>query len=275
MSLKTIVVHVESGQVGETRLALAIRLAEEHGAHLVGAHPLGSLMVPAYPDSDPGLMVMMQELAEDERAKARASFKQAVETRGLSSEWRSSDSDVSEGLTIDGRYADLVIVGQNEPDQNRFGTPPNLAADLVFTLGRPLLVVPYIGAPEAFRRVLVAWNASREATRAVYDALPLLRRAELVTVLAINPTGGMDGHGDIPCADICLQLARHGVRAEADSLRADDIRVGDMLLSRAADGDAHLIVMGAYGHSRLREFVLGGVTRTLLQHMTIPVLFSH
>ncbi|MSO77950.1 MAG: universal stress protein [Alphaproteobacteria bacterium] len=101
------------------------------------------------------------------------------------------------------------------------------------------------------------------------------RYADVVTVLAINPEGGADGHGEIPCADICLHLARHGVKATASYLHADDIDAGDLLLSRASDEGADMIVMGAYGHSRLRELVLGGVTRTVLDVMTVPILMAH
>ena len=122
---------------------------------------------------------------------------------------------------------------------------------------------------------MVAWDASRLATRAVNDALPILRKASKVHLLAINPEGGREGHGDVPGADIGLHLARHGVKAEASSIHAEDLEAGDALLSRAADFGADLIVMGAYGHSRWRELVLGGVTRHLLNHMTAPVFMSH
>jgi nucleotide-binding universal stress UspA family protein len=123
--------------------------------------------------------------------------------------------------------------------------------------------------------VLVAWNASREATRAVNDALPLLEKAGRVTILAVNPRGGIGGHGDVPAADIALHLARHGVRAEAAHTVATDIPDGEALLSYAADIGADMMVSGGYGHSRARELVFGGVTRTLLHEMTIPVFLSH
>ncbi|MBN8909554.1 MAG: universal stress protein, partial [Rhodospirillales bacterium] len=121
----------------------------------------------------------------------------------------------------------------------------------------------------------VAWNASREAARAVNDALPLLEGAKLVTVVAINPRQGIGGHGDVPAADIVLHLARHGVKAEAAHTVANDISDGEALLSYAADLGVDLIVAGAYGHSRAREMVFGGVTRTLLSEMTVPVFLSH
>ena len=140
-------------------------------------------------------------------------------------------------------------------------------------------MVPYIGAGERLgTRVMVAWDGGREAARAVGDALPLLARAESVAVLVINPS--QDGHGEQPGADIALHLARHGITVEAQHLEAQhleaqDLSVGDALLSRLADQDIDLLVMGAYGHSRLRELVLGGVTRKIFQQMTVPVLMSH
>jgi len=121
----------------------------------------------------------------------------------------------------------------------------------------------------------VAWNGSRESVRAVNDAIPLLVDAKRVSVLALNPSDGGRIHGDLPSADICLHLSRHGIRAEAQMLSARDIDAGDMLLSCVADDSADLLVMGAYGQPRFREMVLGGATRQILKQMTVPVLMSH
>lgn len=173
------------------------------------------------------------------------------------------------------RYTDLAVLGQHNPDDGS-DTNRGLIDRLVLSAGRPCLVIPYIGAHETIgQRVLVAWNARREAVRAVNDALPILQQAASVVVLAANPPAGDAGEGDIPSADICHHLARHGVQAEARSAISTDIDVGNLLLSSASDLGADLIVMGAYGHSRLRETVLGGVTRHLLHHMTVPVFISH
>src|SRR5262249_16615355 len=152
----------------------------------------------------------------------------------------------------------------------------DLPERLILGAGRPVLVVPYAGRFERIgERVLLAWNASREATRAANDALALLERATKVTVLSVNPRRGPTGHRDIPGADIALHLARHGVRCEASSITTDEVGLDDMLLSQAADSDADLIVMGGYGHSRLGELVLGGATRHILRQITVPVLMSH
>jgi nucleotide-binding universal stress UspA family protein len=152
----------------------------------------------------------------------------------------------------------------------------DFAEELVLSAGRPVLLIPYAGHfPEVGRRVLVAWNAGREAARAVTDALPLLARASIVQVVAFDPRKGGADHGDIPGADIALLLARHGVKVSIAQQQSKEVDVGNQILSRAADMQSDLIVMGAYGHSRLRELVLGGVTRTLLDTMTVPVLMSH
>jgi nucleotide-binding universal stress UspA family protein len=139
-----------------------------------------------------------------------------------------------------------------------------------------VLVVPKIGALSPIgKTVMVCWNASRESARAATDALPLLHAAEKVIVLVIDPEISADGHGQEPGADVALWLARHGVKVTVQRDVAADAKVGETILSRAADFGADLIVMGIYGHSRLREFVLGGASRTLLESMTVPVLMSH
>jgi nucleotide-binding universal stress UspA family protein len=168
------------------------------------------------------------------------------------------------------------VVGQEDPDG---GGTPNAGALLeqaLFSSGRPVLVVPFAGRFESLgRRVLIGWNASREAARAVNDALPLIAQAEIATVLAANPRRGLGGHGEEPGADIARHLARHGLKVEVQHVVAPEIAAGDILLNAAAESVADLLVVGAYGHSRLREMVLGGVTRTLLRQMTLPVLLSH
>ena len=149
---------------------------------------------------------------------------------------------------------------------------------MVLASGRPVLVVPYVGTyPRVGDRVMIAWDASREAARAVADALPLLQAAQQVITLSANPDSGgrSDRHGDLPGADIARHLARHGVRVEAQRLSAKEISIADMLLNRIADEGIDLLVMGAYGHARVREIWLGGVTRRLMQHMTVPVFISH
>jgi nucleotide-binding universal stress UspA family protein len=210
----------------------------------------------------------------DAAGKMEKRFQERVATEQLSNEWRTVEGDTATIIGLHARYADLAVVGQEEPDAL---TPQRgLPEGVVLDIGRPVLIVPYIGAQSTIgENILVAWNTSREATRAITDALPILERAKNVTVMAFNPEVGSDKHGDIPSADIALWLARHGVKAEAKQAYASDIDTGNALLSSAADLGSDLLVMGAYGHSRLRELVLGGATRQILGAMTVPVLMSH
>ena len=137
-------------------------------------------------------------------------------------------------------------------------------------------MIPNVGHfPRVGSRVLVAWNDRREASRATFDALPFLQAARDVRMLWVNPEAEMDDKGDVPCADIAASLARHGVKCTTAQSRGSDLGVADELLNRAADYGSDLLVMGAYGHRRFREFVFGSATRCILQHMTVPVLMSH
>src|SRR6185437_11051024 len=205
--------------------------------------------------------------------RLRAGFDDATRRAGIASEWRALEGDPAELAIHEARYADLIILGQSDPDEPL--SRADIPGAVLLGAGRPVLVIPFIGSETIGRNVLVAWRTTREAARAVNDALPFLTAADSVTVLTINPERDGDGQPDRSTAEIARHLARHGIEAEASHIDAADIEVGEALLSRAADLDSDLIVMGGYGHSRLREFALGGTTRTLLQHMTVPVLLSH
>jgi nucleotide-binding universal stress UspA family protein len=149
--------------------------------------------------------------------------------------------------------------------------PDRLATDS----GRPVLIVPHTPRKKfALKRVLVAWNGRREATRAVFDALPILKKADAVEVMWLNPQYGVQ-MGDLPAADLCAALARHGVKCEESAAISPKSSVGETLLFEATKYDWDVLVMGCYGHSRLREFILGGASRYVLKNMTIPVLMSH
>ncbi len=278
MALKDLLVHIDQGPHADVRLETAIALARDHDAHLIGVHAISHPRIPNYIRMQIGEDVLKAQaaFAADAQVKAKALFEERVAHAGVRGEWRGVAAEPLSALTLHGRYVDLVIVGQRDPSGEDASDDPAVPDQLILSLGRPVLVVPYSGSfPVVGKTVLVSWDASRLATRAVNDALPLLLGAKRVCVLAVNPHGGEDGHGQIPSADICLHLARHGVNAEAEHLYADDIDVGDVLLDRAADIGADLIVSGAYGHARWRELVLGGVTRHLLRHMTVPVLMAH
>jgi nucleotide-binding universal stress UspA family protein len=280
MSYKTILVHLDGGERPGERLEVALGLAETFDAHLVGLLALRQTYIPSFALAEAGPTIVSaveRRRAETARA-AEAAFRAATARHGRSAvEWRTSDLDPLVATRLSARYADLVVVGQNDPGGGESsGTAPDFAEALVLSAGRPVLLVPYAGRFAGVgRRILVAWNAGREAARAVTDALPLLTRADAVHVVAFNPDQGGADHGDTPGADIGLYLARHGVKVSVAQQQNKELAVGQQILSLAADLSVDLIVMGAYGHSRVRELMLGGATRTLLDSMTVPVLMSH
>lgn len=276
MSYKSILVQIDPGKRCALRVDVAIRLAQQHDSHLVGLHVVAPFEPPGYvlAEMGPAIIEAQKHATAAEIARSEIEFIKQAEKAGIrNAEWRSAIDDPVDAMTLHARYADLLVIGQADPSDGS-----NLAADfperLVLAAGRPVLILPSVGKFTSIgARILVAWNGSREATRAVTDAIPLLQRAEKVHVMAVNPRKGE--HGSVPGADIGLYLARHGVRVEVKTDHGAEIDVGNELLSRAADLDADLIVMGCYGHSRLKEWVLGGATRTILGSMTAPVLMSH
>ena len=281
MSYKDLLVVLDSDTAARGRMDLAAALAERFGAHLVGLYPLPVPEAPRHLGYyDPTLLdPFFQELrrgAQEVCDKEREAFEHAASLRGLSAEWRVAEVGAESDPALHARYVDLTILGQVDPNGGDAELLRPRPEHVTFASGRPILVVPYAGHfATVGRRVLIGWNATREATRAVNDAMPLLIEADVVTVLTIDAREGPDGHGELPGADISLHLARHGVKATVERTVSADISAGDVLLSRAADLGADLLVIGAYGHSRVRELLLGGATRSILRSMTLPVLMSH
>ncbi len=276
MSLKSILAHAAPDERSNEVLDVACALAKAHEAHLIGLHISSDAGVSlrSLPGPVPSeLMASIETRIGEERDRSRARFDDVVARHGVQAEWRAENGDPASVVGTHARYADIAVMSQGD-DRDTPGDPelPTVVATLT---GRPVLIVPRAGTfDKVGERVLVCWNTSREATRAVSDALPILQKAEQVTVLAVNPNDGPE-HGDVPGADISHYLARHGVRAEANRTYAEDIDVADAILSRASDLGCDLIVMGAYGHSRMREWIFGGVTRSIMRTMTRPVLISH
>ncbi len=276
MAYKTILVHIDRGKRCATRVDVAIRLAIQHEAHLVAFYALAPFVLPNYLIAQVGQEVIETQENETvkEMARAEAAFSKQSSNAGLTGfEWRSALNDPVDTISMHARYADLVVIGQRDPSDDS-GTALDFPERMVLSAGRPVLILPNIGSfPIIGKRILIAWNESHEATRAVTDAIPLLRLADNVNVMAINPERVV--HGSMPGAEIAHYLARHGVPAEVKTDHVAEIDVGNEILTRAADFGADLIVMGGYGHSRLKEWVLGGATRTILESMTVPVLMSH
>jgi nucleotide-binding universal stress UspA family protein len=278
MGYKTILVHCDADPRVAHRLAIAVALAKRDDAHLVGVHiqePFEAPPMFAGTAAMGNLFALFEETAKANLAAAKAAFAKAVKGTELKTAWRSEDGYVDARLPVHARYADLMVLGQADPGAPSFA-PLDLPETMALSTGRPILVVPHVGAPaECCKTIMLCWNASRESARAASDALPLLRAASKVIVLCVDPRSSNYGHGAEPGADVAAWLARHDVKVTVQRDAASDSDVGSVILSRAADHEVDLVVMGLYGHSRLREMVLGGASRTLLASMTVPVFMSH
>ena len=277
MALKDILVHVDNFAASPARLQAAIKLAETNDARLTGLYVLSKLYLQAYAEVQIGAENLEALADEAERVAETVGegFAAATKSSDIQTDWRVVEGVAPTVLSEQARYFDLTVVGQSNPDDSLFPGDRDMPDRMILSCGRPVLVIPYVGDYETIgENVMIAWDAGAMATRAVHDALPILKAAKTVTVMVVNPRGGDNDTGDLPGADISVHLARHGVNAEADHVQSD-LDPGNMLLSRVADKGADLIVMGAYGHARWRELVLGGVTRHMLNHMTVPVLMSH
>lgn len=277
MAYKTIAVWIDPKRGAPAEAA--IKLAQDFGAHLTGLSHVDVTRLPPYIRAHLGEELAREQLqrAETDAAAAGAGFEAVARRAGLTSvEVRRLVGDPVQGLAVSARYADLIVMGQVDMEMADGPEERDFPDHAILGSGRPTLMIPYAGSFGIFgQHAVVAWSATRESTRAVTDALPLLQRAKKVTVIVGDAKPGVGGHGAMPGADIALYLARHGVQVEVSQERTGGIDVGSLLLSRISDLSADLLVMGGYGHSRMRELVLGGVTRTILREMTVPVLMSH
>ncbi|MCC6611087.1 MAG: universal stress protein [Burkholderiales bacterium] len=278
MDYKTILVHVDDSPQWPDRFEVAAKLAGDFGAHLVGICVMPRPELRSYVRSAEIAEMMAQRTREAEARinASRETLIRRLSAQGLSGECRIVEGEPEDLAAVHGRYADLIIISQVDPGAPRASEIMRDIQSVIFAAGRPILLVPYIGGIKTLgTTVLIAWNASQEATRAVTDALPLLKRASKVIVMVVRPRSDAKRYGDVPGADIAAYLARHGVKVEVSTEEGEGIEVGELMLSRVADLNVDLVVMGAYSHSRLRELILGGATRTILESMTVPVLMSH
>jgi nucleotide-binding universal stress UspA family protein len=278
---KTIVVHVDGGPQQHARLQAATTLAAEHDAHLIGcgttgmswrefALLAGQMGAPVMLDSD------FQALRDAARTRLDAFTEEARRLGAASLETRLVEDEPRYALLVQSRYADLTVVSQDAtPDPDVPLRVHGLPEHVVLHGARPVLVVPanYKGEPIAGTAV-IGWDGSMQAIRAIAGALPLLQRAESVKLAVVNPDEQSGLHGEEPGADMALYLARQGVHVDVVVERTRTTH-GEALLSLVRSSGAGLLVAGAYGHSRYREWILGGVTRELLERATVPLLLAH
>lgn len=294
MGLKDILVCLDPTDAGVSRLRLAAAIAREHRAHLSAAYvvpqeapgappyrglnvgmPTGAAWLPQgstvaggpAPGNDAAPRAELADIIEQR-------FRDEVQPHAIEGDWHLFAEGEGDSLAALLKAVDLAVFGQASPDARvPAGFRPQ---DIMIASGRPMLVVPYAGAFGAVgRRVLVAWDGTREASRALHDSLPLIGKAEAVTVMTVRAREA-SFERDAPSLErIVRHLERHGIAARTDETLHGDVPIADLLLSRAADLEIDLIVAGAYHHSPLREALIGGVSRELLDHMTVPVLMSH
>ncbi|WP_321924664.1 universal stress protein [Paraburkholderia guartelaensis] len=279
MTYKTVMVHLDTSTGAHTRLSLALRLARKFDAHLDGVfamsdpHPVGFYAMTGTPD----IYDAHRRFLADKREAVERLFRAELSRTQVPGAWAAPEGYPVATIMQCSRSADLVILGQSRPKDRESYVADDFLETVVLGAGRPVLLVPEAGdSGTVGERVLVAWNGSREAARAIHDALPFIARAAHVTIAAVS-TALAPRPADASCADVVAMLKRH-VTIPVDISRLDHpatVSTGDTLLKHAADGNYDLLVAGAYGHARFHEFVLGGVTRKILSSMTLPVLMSH
>ncbi len=262
---------------------MAIELARRHDAHVTGFCPLDGLaglypavVVGPYPEmfAFPEAVADLRTRAADRTRQIEADFRERLRRNGVNGDWQAVTGLPVDAVVQRARSADLLVLRQADPEEAP--APGNLIEDALMGSGRPLLLVPYAGQfATVGNNVLIGWDGSREATRAVHDMLPLVASGAKVTVLSVQKIRQAQDYNDVPGAQLAEHLARHGLSVTAARTVSDaGISDADILLGYAHDIGADLLVVGGYGHSRTREILLGGVTRDLLHHMTLPVLMS-
>ena len=271
MRFKTIVAILQNEQDAERVLDCAIPLADRFESHLIGIHaealPVPYTSATGFPDTE--FLQVSADMNRERAEKLQALFLRQIEKSGLSFEWRSLES-FSGDSALTGissvRAADLILAAQRET-----GGDPSADVDtLVYDAGRPVLVVPHEGPlVTTFKHVLLAWNGSKEAARAAFDALPFIIEAEKTDILVIDPPDTLDDNPEAAGAEIAAALSRHGATVSVSVQKSGNASVDDVIQTRIAETGADLLVLGAYSHSWLRQLLFGGVTRTVLR--TVPV----
>lgn len=277
MAFKDIVVFADTAPSSLHRLRIAADLSERYAAHLIGVY-----VVPAISHGHDGFVrgEAIRALGDRRREEEERSvlevgrqFAELARRNDIQAEFRLIlNSDGDQNVSVNSLYADLAIVGQTEPH----GLPQNWLPDhLLLSSGVPVLVVPNEWTADKIGdRIVIAWNASKEARRATTDALPLLSTARSVKIVIVDAAGNSERYGEEPGANIARHLARHGAQVEVQQLSSNGASVAEVVLNAASAAEADLIVMGAHSHSRSRQFLFGSVTRAILTGATVPVLIS-
>lgn len=284
MLYREILVVLDDAPGCEERVNVALRLAAQHGARVTAlmverVYRLPRLATTGLPSTNGN---EPREIRTKACERVRERFEHRAATAPVECAWRAGTGDPLRLVTRFSRHADLTVIGQETPGNGGPGTSGALAERVVLASGRPLLVVPYVGTyPRIGQRVVIAWDASREAARAVTDALPLLHSARRVVAVSANARARWNGRAPrnglrkAVASEIGGLLTRHGVATEVRCDSTKDVPLADRLLNRITDECADLLVMGAFGRPRVRQALFGGVTRRIMRSMTVPVFISH
>lgn len=278
MAYKSILVHADLSRHAPQRIAIAARLALDHRAHLIGAAMTGvsRFTLENNRGMRGGAVAAQISALHGQAEQALDQFERLARQAGaVSLERRLIEDDEDGGMAVSARYSDLTVLSQHDDSEALPGAMGDLVPYVMLNAARPVLIVPRSGQfAQVDNTVVVAWDGSMEATRAIGHALPLLRAARLVVLALLHPPAGHAQPARHPGADIAAYLSRHGVPVEVrQTVAIGDI--GTALLAMAAEVHADLLVMGGYGHARFREILLGGVTETVLRQMSLPVLMAH
>ncbi|CAN7263524.1 universal stress protein [Rhizobium rhizogenes] len=279
MSYKTILVILDTPDNAQVAVDFAAAFAKEYGAHIVGLHAEIVSTVPLVAPMeipDPVAVQALQDMAHSQAVEIERLFRAKMEREGLDYDWRSFTSTVgygSEPLIESARSADLLIAVQ--PDPSRSSDSHVDVESFLFESGRPVLMIPYIfSLPKPIRRVLIAWNGSKEAARATFDAMPFLKAADTVEIFSVDTSESSKQSPTETSLEIEATLARHGVRATLTTASCGGKTPSQVIENRLADNSIDLLVMGAYTHSWLWQLLFGGTTRTLLKSMTAMTLLA-
>lgn len=276
MSYKTILVHLNRASRAAAILEPVVEMARNNEAHVIGVYLQPRVQAAIAVDTlgNPNMLLDEIKLEQENAETIAATFERLTKGQTFTAEWRNVAAtlpDFAGNLIDQALTADLIVAGQNDPDWNQSGQL-DFPERLILESGRPVLAIPYVGHYKSIgHTVVIAWKPGRESSRAVFNAIPLLQHAKIVHILQIAEKR----EALRPATDLAAALARHGVKAELQMSQAVDQSVGNELLSRIADLGTDLLVMGAYGHSRMREYVFGGATRDVIKTMTVPTVFSH
>jgi nucleotide-binding universal stress UspA family protein len=279
MPYRTILVSLNDIARVDAMIDAAAIIANAQDAHIIGCYIVPAVTI--YPEvgfvAPPALDDTRQQYFKSNLASVKERFETMLRREGLKGEWRMLTSlypSIAPMLLDHSRNADLIMVSQIA-ESLQSNIESDLVERLVMESGRPILMIPQKGNLKKVKTAVIGFNATKEAARALFDGVPMLRGAKDVRVVWVDPYRERSTSGEVPGADAAISLSRHGIKATSDSLASGGGNAGEALLRHVDDRGADLLVIGAYAHSRMREYIFGGATQYVLEHAGVPVLMSH